>query len=109
VIIVWPVAAMPGKFSDDRSLNRIYSALLETSDTLAVMNHRKRKNPPPLTELQTGQVWHMAESDLHVKQVGKRLVHYKLFRCGAKRTPTSLSTKRLVEEYLKENKAVLVQ
>ena len=95
--------------SDGSRIYKIYTTLWEASDTLAAMNHTKRKNRIPLTELQSGQVWRMADSDLHVKQVGKLLVHYKLFRGGAKRTPTSLSTKRLVEEYLKENKAVLVQ
>jgi hypothetical protein len=62
-----------------------------------------------MKQLESGQIWRMTDSDLHVKQVGKLLVHYKLFRGDAKRTSTSLATKRLVEEYLKENKAVLVQ
>jgi hypothetical protein len=51
----------------------------------------------------------MEDSRLHIERVGKRLVHYKLFRGQAKRTPSSLSNKESVERYLKDNKAVLVQ
>ena len=62
-----------------------------------------------LKPLQNGQIWRMEESNLHVELVGKRLVHYKLVRHGAKRTPASISGKGAVEKYLKENKAILVQ
>jgi hypothetical protein len=51
----------------------------------------------------------MGDSNLHVELVGKRLVHYKLIKVNAKRTPTSLSVRTVVEKYLKENKAVLVR
>ena len=73
------------------------------------MNDTKRKNlvrPKPLV---SGQVWRMAESDLHVEDVGKLLVRYKLIRGAAKRTPTSMSPMKAVENFLMENKAVLVQ
>ena len=73
------------------------------------MSTRKRKPPVPLKELQCGQVWRMAGSKLHVQDVGRLLVHYKLCRKDDKRTPTSLSAKRVVTEYLKDNKAVLVR
>jgi len=59
--------------------------------------------------LESGQVWRMGDSNLHVELVGKRLVHYKLIKVNAKRTPTSLSVRTVVEKYLKENKAVLVR
>jgi len=59
--------------------------------------------------LASGQVWRMKDSHLHVDLVGKHLVHYKLIKRDAKRTPMSLSNKRVVEKYLKDNKAVLVQ
>jgi hypothetical protein len=58
--------------------------------------------------LVTGQIWRMKDSDLHVDVVGKHLVHYKLIKRDAKRTPMSLSNKKAVEKYLKANKAVLV-
>lgn len=51
----------------------------------------------------------MEDSDLHVELVGTHLVHYKLIKRGAKRTPMSLSNKRAVEKYLKANKAVLAK
>ena len=62
----------------------------------------------PLKPLETGQVWRMEDSNLHVDLVGKHLVHYKLIKHEAKRTPMSLSNKKAVEKYLKDNKAVLV-
>ena len=63
----------------------------------------------PAAPLTTGQVWRMEDSHLHVDLVGKHLVHYKLIKRDAKRTPMSLSNKKSVEKYLKANKAVLVQ
>jgi len=62
-----------------------------------------------LKPLESGQVWRMGDSNLHVELVGKRLVHYKLIKVNAKRTPTSLSVRTVVEKYLKENKAILVR
>ena len=50
----------------------------------------------------------MKDANLHVEGVGKRLVHYKLFKGDAKRAPISLSGKEAVEKYLETNKAVLV-
>ena len=51
----------------------------------------------------------MEDSRLHIELVGKHLVHYKLIKGGAKRTPLSLSNKKSVEKYLKDNQAVLVE
>ena len=68
-----------------------------------------QKNRIPLKELQNGQIWQMEDSNLHIQLVGKRLVHYKLFRGDTKRTPISLSGKEALEKYLKQNKATLLQ
>jgi len=68
-----------------------------------------RKSRIPANPLVTGQVWRMEGSRLHIELVGKHLVHYKLIKDEAKRTPLSLSNKRSVEKYLKDKKAVLVQ
>jgi len=76
---------------------------------LARLKRMNRKSRGPVAPLTTGQVWRMAESHLHVELVGKHLVHYKLIKRDAKRTPMSLSNKKAVEKYLKVNKAVLVQ
>ena len=51
----------------------------------------------------------MENSDLRVELVGTHLVHYKLIKRDAKRTPMSLSNKKAVEKYLKANKAVLAK
>ena len=69
----------------------------------------KQKSRIPLKPLETGQVWRMEDSHLHVDLVGKHLVHYKLIKHEAKRTPMSLSNIKTVEKYLKVNKAVLVE
>ncbi len=69
----------------------------------------KQKRRLPAAPLASGQVWQMQDSHLHVDLVGKHLVHYKLIRRDAKRTPMSLSNKKTVEKYLKDNKAVLIQ
>ncbi len=51
----------------------------------------------------------MGESNLQVELVGKLLVHYKLGKPEAKRIPTSISGKEVVEKYLERNKATLIQ
>jgi hypothetical protein len=50
----------------------------------------------------------MEDSHLDIDLVGKYLVHYKLIRQEAKRTPMSLSSIKAVEKYLKDNNAVLL-
>ena len=69
----------------------------------------KQKSRIPLKELEGGQIWRMEDSRLHISSVGKHLVHYKLIKGEAKRTPTSLSARKAVEDYLKLNKAVLMR
>ena len=66
-----------------------------------------QKNRIPLKPLVTGQIWRMEDSHLHVDLVGKHLVHYKLIKHEAKRTPMSLSSIKEVQQYLTDNKAVL--
>ena len=67
-----------------------------------------RESRIPLKLLETGQVWRMEDSHLDIDLVGKYLVHYKLIKQEAKRTPMSLSSIKDVVKYLKHNKAVLV-
>jgi hypothetical protein len=73
------------------------------------MNSPTRKSRIRLKQLENGQVWRMAGSDLHVKDVGRLLVQYKLFRKDARKAVTTMSAMRAVESYLTRNKAVLVQ
>jgi hypothetical protein len=68
-----------------------------------------QKSRIPANLLETGQVWRMDGARLLVELVGKHLVHYKLIKGEAKRTPLSLSNKKAVEKYLKDNKAVLAE
>lgn len=68
-----------------------------------------QKNRTIARPLQTGQIWRMEDANLHVQDVGKRLVYYKLFKSEAKRAHTSLSGIAVVEKYLVKNKAVLVE
>ncbi len=68
----------------------------------------KSANTVPGQLLETGQVWRMAEADLHVGMVGKLLVHYKLGKPNAARVSHSCNGIKTIEKYLKANKAVLV-
>ena len=67
----------------------------------------KQKSRIPLKLLATGQVWRMKGSHLDIDLVGKYLVHYKLIKQEAKRTPMSLSSIKNVVKYLTDNQAVL--
>ena len=73
------------------------------------MKNSKPKNRVPLPELQTGQIWQMENSDVHIRLIGKTLVHYKHYKKGIQRSPVSLTGKVVLEKYLKEHEAVLVQ
>ena len=66
-----------------------------------------QKSRIPLKLLETGQVWRMKGSHLDIDLVGKYLVHYKLIKQEAKRTPMSLSSIKNVVKYLTDNQAVL--
>ena len=68
-----------------------------------------QKSRIPLKLLETGQVWRMKGSHLDINLVGRHLVHYRLIKQEAKRTPMSLSSIKDVQKYLKANKAVLLQ
>jgi hypothetical protein len=59
---------------------------------------------PPLA---AGQLWRMAEANLLVGMVGKLLVHYKLGKPDAIRTPNSCNSIKSIEKYLRANNAVL--
>ena len=74
----------------------------------AIVAAMSQKSRIPAKELASGQIWRMLDSQLEIGLVGKHLVHYKLIKGDTKRTPTSLSGKKAVETYLRENKAKLV-
>lgn len=67
----------------------------------------KCKTQPPVQPLQDGQIWKMADSNLQITHVGKLLVNYRIYKDKFKGKATLLTSKLVVENYLKENKAVL--
>ena len=58
-------------------------------------------------QLETGQLWRMAEANLLVTMVGKLLVHYKLGKPNAIRIHNSCNTIKAIEKFLIAKKAVL--
>jgi hypothetical protein len=69
----------------------------------------KRNSRIPFKPLQSGQVWQMEDTNLQIQLVGKRLVHYKLYKGETKRAPVSLSGKEALEKFLRKNNGVLIQ
>jgi hypothetical protein len=68
-----------------------------------------RKSRIPVGPFQSGQLWQVGEANVLIGQVGKTLVQYKLYKAKNPRVSTSLSAKRELEQYLRKNKAILVQ
>ncbi len=67
-----------------------------------------RPNRTPIQPFQSGQVWELADSRLHIGLVGKTLVHYKQYHGKTKRAPISLANKVALKKYLAAQKAVLI-
>ena len=78
-------------------------------DILTALKTLKKKRPTPFPAFQTGQVWRMENSDLHIGLIGKTLVHYKHYSGGVQRAPVSLTAKTSLEKYLIKHEAVLVK
>ena len=70
------------------------------------MKRKRRYFPKPL---ENGQIWRTEDLDIQIALVGKRLVHYKLYKGTAKRAPVSLLGKEALERYLRVNKGVLIR
>jgi hypothetical protein len=68
-----------------------------------------KKSRIVLRPFQTGQVWELEGLKLEIGLVGRLLVHYRLRKGTSPRTSTSLASKTELEQYLKKNKAILVQ
>jgi hypothetical protein len=54
-------------------------------------------------------MWQMKDSNVQIAMVGKRLVHYKNFKGLAKRAALSIASIPVLEKYLEENEAILIQ
>ena len=76
---------------------------------LAAMKIAMPKKRASLQPFEAGQIWQMEDANLQIGQVGKTLVHYKLFKGDLKRGPVRLSGKDVLEKFLKGRKAVLMQ
>jgi hypothetical protein len=74
---------------------------------------RAKASRAPLLELQSGQIWELAGSNLQIGLLGKTLVHYKHYKKQNKghgqRGSAFLASKKVLESYLKENNAILVE
>jgi len=62
-----------------------------------------------LVPLQSGQVWALKDSNIHISDVGRTLVFYKRMSKSVKRAPVSLATKAVLEKFLLENHGELVK
>ena len=69
----------------------------------------KSKVSVPLPTIAAGQVWRMEETTCLIGEVGKRLVHYKLFNGKPARMPSTLGNKEVLAKHLRTKRAVLVQ
>ena len=71
------------------------------------MKLKHRTSIPPLTK---GQVWRLNDDvNCHIGEVGKRLVHYKMFKGKPVRITSTLGNLEVLARHLKAKKAVLVQ
>jgi hypothetical protein len=69
---------------------------------------RKSRIPPP--EIETGHVWQLADSTIHITLAGRTLVHFKRIPPGRKAgIRTSLLGRSALGEFLTNNDGVLVQ
>jgi hypothetical protein len=58
--------------------------------------------------LADGQLWRLGDEQLKVEMVGKILVHYKLAKPTAIRTPTAIASIATLQKFMKKHKAVLI-
>lgn len=67
----------------------------------------KKKCAVPLAK---GQVWKVNDGCVQIVEIGKRLIHYKMFRERQNRAvPVRITSIHTVQDYLKSNRAVLVK
>jgi hypothetical protein len=70
----------------------------------------KNKRKKSAAELAKGQVWRIGDAYLQIMDRGKRLISYKMMKERGKRAVTTqMSAIAAVEQYLKANKAELVE
>ncbi len=65
-----------------------------------------KTSPPPLAK---GQLWRTEKGHIRIVELGKLLVHYKMLRDLRQMRRTQMSRIDTMEDYLKTNRAELVQ
>ncbi len=70
------------------------------------MKANKRKLPRALAK---GQLWKLDDMHIQIVELGKRLVHYRMLRQLGQMRRTQMSGIEAMEEYLKNNRARLVE
>ena len=85
----------------------MFLALLKLKRIYA-MKSKTRKSGADLPPFERGQIWQMGDANLEIGLVGKRLVHYKHYKAQAKRPPTQLSGKSVLERFLQKQGAILL-
>src|SRR5262245_8485237 len=98
---------LPAEF--EQTFGGGHSLLLSCSARFArIMMKRTIKRSAPLPPFENGQVWQMQDTSVRIGLVGKRLVHFKHYSTAVKRPSTQLTGKERLEQFLRENDAVLV-
>ena len=69
----------------------------------------KPKNDIPWPLIEDGQVWQMNETTCRIGQLGKKLVHYIMFKGQPTHNAPIVTNKEVLTKHLQEMKAVLVQ
>lgn len=72
------------------------------------MKNNTRKTAVVLPPFERGQIWQIGDANVEIGLVGKRLVHYKHYKAQAKRPPTQLSGKGVLEKFLQKQGATLL-
>ncbi|MGO9200075.1 MAG: hypothetical protein ACLQM8_05990 [Limisphaerales bacterium] len=72
------------------------------------MTKARRRNPPPV--LGKGQLWKTDRAYIHIVELGKTLLHYRMTRSlKQKGVITQMSAIGTMADYLKNNEARLVR
>lgn len=59
--------------------------------------------------LAIGQIWTVGELRLHIRHVGPSMVSYFVTKAGSVRKRSQVQSKSSMDEYLKKNRAILIQ
>jgi hypothetical protein len=70
---------------------------------------KKTRVPNPLRPLQAGQIWKIDALHVRIRAVGKLFVHYRHYKADATKGSSLSMSKRELEKFLSEHKAILAQ